>query len=144
MAGFGSSEPRDEAERLVAAVRRFHTESGYGVGPAQVRAIDALCADPTLGRAWLLADGRGRDVGYALACWRCSIDHGGRVAVLDDLRVEPGARGRGLGTQLLNTALAQMEQVGARRSSSRPTRRTRPRCPSTAAWASRRRAPRCS
>jgi hypothetical protein len=75
---------RREAERLVAAVRRFHGESGHGVDPTQAAAIHALCSEPSLGRAWLLADGRGRDVGYALACWRHSIDHDGRVAVLDD------------------------------------------------------------
>lgn len=100
---------RDEAGRLVAAVRRFHGESGHEVGPSQVAAIHILCADPTLGRAWLLADGRGRDVGYALAHWRHSIDHGGRVAVLDDLWIESGLRGRELGARLLRAALAGMD-----------------------------------
>ena len=104
---------RDEAGRLVAAVRRFHDESGHEVGPEQAAAIHALCADASLGRAWLLTDGR-RDVGYALAYWRHSIDHGGRVAVLDDLWVEPGLRGRGSGTHLLRAALAHMEGSGAR------------------------------
>jgi ribosomal protein S18 acetylase RimI-like enzyme len=104
---------RDEADRLVAAVRRFHAESGHGVGAAQAGAIHALCSDASLGRAWLLADG-GRDVGYALAYWRHSIDHGGRVAMLDDLWIEPDHRGSGLGTHLLGAALADMEQSGAR------------------------------
>ncbi len=57
---------------------------------------------------------RGRDVGYALACWRDSIDHGGRVAVLDDLWIEPGLRGRGLGARLLKAAVADMSASGAR------------------------------
>ena len=104
---------QDDAGRLVAALRRFHGESGHEVGPAQSLAVDALCANPALGRAWLLADGR-RAVGYALAYWRHSIDHGGRVAVLDDLWIEPGLRGRGLGARLLGAALAQMEEAGAR------------------------------
>ena len=55
-----------------------------------------------------------RDVGYALAYWRHSVDHGGRVAVLDDLWIEPGHRGRGLGGHLLRAALAAMERTGAR------------------------------
>jgi ribosomal protein S18 acetylase RimI-like enzyme len=104
---------RDEAERLVAAVRRFHGETGHDVGPAQAEAIHALCSDATLGLAWLLAAGR-RDVGYALAYRRHSIDHGGRVAVLDDLWVEPGLRGRGLGAHLLRAALADLEVAGSR------------------------------
>ena len=103
-----------EAGRLVAAVRRFHGESGREVGPAQAMAVHALCSDPSLGRAWLLADGRGRDVGYALAYWRHSIDHGGRVAVLDDLWMDAGLRGRGLGRRLMEAALADMSACGAR------------------------------
>jgi GNAT superfamily N-acetyltransferase len=103
-----------EAGRLVAAVRRFHGESRHAVGPEQVAAIHTLCSHAALGRAWLLADGRGRDVGYALAYWRHSIDHGGRVAVLDDLWVEPGLRGRGLGARLLRAALADVSGAGAR------------------------------
>jgi ribosomal protein S18 acetylase RimI-like enzyme len=102
-----------EAGRLVAAVRRFHGESGHEVGPAQAAAIFDLCSDASLGRAWLLSDGR-QDVGYALAYWRHSLDHGGRIAVLDDLWIEPGLRGRGLGARLLRTAMAGMTAVGAR------------------------------
>ena len=102
-----------EAERLVAAVRRFHGESGHGVDPTQAAAIHALCSDASLGRAWLLTDER-RDVGYALAYWRHSIDHDGRIAVLDDLWIEPGLRGRGLGARLLGAALAQIEEAGVR------------------------------
>jgi ribosomal protein S18 acetylase RimI-like enzyme len=102
-----------EAERVTEAVRRFHAESGHAIGGAQAAAILALCSDAALGRAWLLAEGR-RDVGYALAYWRQSVDHGGRMAVLDDLWIEPGLRGRGLGTHLLGAALAGMVNAGAR------------------------------
>ena len=103
-----------DAGRVVAAVRCFHAESSHEVGPSQAAAIRDLCSYASLGRAWLLTDGRGRDVGYALAYWRHSIDHGGRVAVLDDLWVEPGLRGRGLGTRLLRAAMAGMAEAGAR------------------------------
>jgi ribosomal protein S18 acetylase RimI-like enzyme len=105
--------PRD-AGRLAAAVRRFHGESGHEVGPAQAAATRDLCSDASLGRAWLLADGRGRDAGYALAYRRHSIDHGGRVAVLDDLWIDAALRGRGLGRRLMDAVLADMSACGAR------------------------------
>lgn len=101
------------ADRLVAAVRRFHGESGHEVGAAQEAAIRALCGDGSLGRAWLLTVEE-QDSGYALACWRHSIDHGGRIAVLDDLWVDPDFRGRGLGRALLEAALADAIADGAR------------------------------
>ena len=104
---------RDKAGRPVAAVRRFHGESGHEVRSEQATAVHDLCSDASLGRAWLLTDER-RDVGYALACWRHSIDHDGRIAVLDDLWIEPGLRGRGLGARLLGAALAQIEEAGVR------------------------------
>ena len=103
-----------EAGPLVAAVRRFHGESGREVGPAQAAATRDLCSDPALGRAWLLADGRGRDVGYALAYWRHSIDQGGRVAVLDDLWIDAALRARALGRRLTEAVLADMSACGAR------------------------------
>lgn len=101
------------ADRLIAAVRRFHGESGHEIGAAQEAAIRALCADGSLGRAWLLTV-EGQVAGYALACWRHSIDHGGRIAVLDDLWIDPDFRGRGLGRALLEAALADAAANGAR------------------------------
>src|SRR4051794_210653 len=97
-----------EAERVGEAVRRFHAESSHEVRPAQAAAIRDLCSDASLGRAWFLTDGRGRDVGYALAYWRHSIDHGGRVAVLDDLWIDAAFRGRGLGRRLLGAVLVEV------------------------------------
>jgi ribosomal protein S18 acetylase RimI-like enzyme len=102
-----------EVGRLTVAVRHFHGESGHEVGPVQAAAIRDLCSDALLGRAWLLTDGR-QDVGYALAYWRHSIDHGGRVAVLDDLWIDSAFRGQGLGRRLLGAVLAEVSGVGAR------------------------------
>jgi ribosomal protein S18 acetylase RimI-like enzyme len=103
-----------EAGRRVAAVRRFHGESGRASDPAQAMTVHALCSDPSLGRAGVAAGGRARHVGCALAYWRHSIDHGGRVAVLDDLWIDAALRGRGLGRRLTEAVLADMSASGAR------------------------------
>ena len=102
-----------EANRLIALVRAFHGESGYAVSGDQVEAIRQLCVDSTLGRAWMLAVGD-RDVGYALAYYRHSIDHGGRIAVLDDLWVTVNRRGHGLGARLLEAVCEDLRALGAR------------------------------
>jgi ribosomal protein S18 acetylase RimI-like enzyme len=102
-----------EANRLIALVRAFHEESGRAVGGDQVEAIRQLCLDSILGRAWMLAVGD-RDVGYALAYYRHSIDHGGRIAVLDDLWVTVNRRGHGLGARLLEAVCEDLRALGAR------------------------------
>lgn len=102
-----------EANRLIELVRAFHEESGHAVSREHVEAIRQLCADSTLGQAWLLAVGD-RDVGYALAYLRHSIDHGGRIAVLDDLWVTVSRRGQGLGARLLKAVCEDLRAVGAR------------------------------
>jgi predicted N-acetyltransferase YhbS len=55
-----------------------------------------------------------RDVGYALAYYRHSIDHGGRIAVLDDLWVTVNRRGQGLGARLLKAVCEDLRALGAR------------------------------
>jgi GNAT superfamily N-acetyltransferase len=102
-----------EANRLIALVRAFHGESGHAVSGDQVEAIRQLCVDPTFGRAWMLAVGD-RDVGYALAYYRHSIDYGGRIAVLDDLWVTVNRRGHGLGARLLEAVCEDLRALGAR------------------------------
>ena len=102
-----------EADRLITLVRAFHGESGHAVGGEQVAAIRQLCVDSTLGRAWMLAV-ENQDIGYALAYYRHSIDHGGSIAVLDDLWVTVNRRGHGLGALLLEAAVEHLRALGAR------------------------------
>ena len=64
--GFRAVEAgRDEAGRLVAAVRRFRGASGNEVGSEQATAVHDLCSDASLGRAWLLAVPGAMDAGLA-------------------------------------------------------------------------------
>jgi len=83
-----------EASRLIGLVRAFHGESGHVVGPEQAEAIRQLCANSPLGQAWVLTIDD-RDIGYGLAYFRHSIDHGGRIAALDDLWISADRRGQG-------------------------------------------------
>jgi ribosomal protein S18 acetylase RimI-like enzyme len=103
----------NEADRLIQLVRAFHGESEHAVGPEQAEAIRQLCADSTLGRAWMLTV-EDRDIGYSLVYFRHSIDHGGRIAVLDDLWIIADRRGEGLGARLLKTVCEASRTMGMR------------------------------
>lgn len=89
-----------DADRLIALVTAFHGETGHAPEERQTAALVRMLAGPALGRAWIAVEG-GSDVGYGLALFRHSIDHGGPVAFLDDLYIAPDRRRHGLGGLLL-------------------------------------------
>ncbi|WP_242390270.1 GNAT family N-acetyltransferase [Polymorphum gilvum] len=101
------------ADDIVAMARRFHAETGYPMDRVQEDALRTLLVDASLGRAWL-ATYRGDRVGYAIALYRHSIDHGGRVALVDDLYLLEGARGRGLGRRFLRAICRDLADFGIR------------------------------
>lgn len=72
-----------------------------------------LLGNPAYGRVFLLyADGR--PVGYALVALGFSVEHGGRVALLDELFVQPATRGRGVGSIVLRLLQSSCRKFGAR------------------------------
>ena len=103
----------NDASRLIGLVRAFHGESGHAVVPEQAEAIRQLCANSPFGQAWVLTIDD-RDIGYGLVYFRHSIDHGGRIAVLDDLWITTDRRGQGQGALLLRTICEDLRAMGAR------------------------------
>jgi len=61
----------------------------------------------------LVAVERGRPVGMAAVSFVWPLEHGGRSSWLEELYVEPAARGRGIGTRLLEAALRVAAEAGA-------------------------------
>lgn len=76
--------------------------------------LGALLADPSLGRV-LLAVHEEQVIGYLTLTFGYSIEHRGRDALVDELYVEPGARGSGSGTQLLDGAADLCRVLGIAR-----------------------------
>jgi ribosomal protein S18 acetylase RimI-like enzyme len=73
--------------------------------------VRTLRADPRLGGVWLLEQA-GRVVGYLVltVCW--SLEFAGRYALVDELYVREGERGRGLGARALEQAVEACRALG--------------------------------
>jgi GNAT superfamily N-acetyltransferase len=96
-------------ETLFAAEAEFTPDA-----PAHARGIAMILADPSIGR-FLVARRAGRVVGMVGLLFTVSTALGARVAMLEDMVVAPEARGQGLGTRLIEAAIAAARQDGCRR-----------------------------
>jgi GNAT superfamily N-acetyltransferase len=102
----------DDIERLVALMAEFYAEGGYLLDHRRAAGIFAeLVADARLGQVWLIQAGS-RAVGHVVVTVCYSMEYGGLIAIVDDLYVQPGYRGRGLAT----AALAEVRAWCAARS----------------------------
>jgi GNAT superfamily N-acetyltransferase len=100
---------------LVAAYWQFENLEGFE--PRNVGAqLERLLSSDHLGAGWLaLSDGRA--VGYLLAVYVFSLEHGGLTAEIDEFFVAPEGRGAGIGGLLLGAAEAEFVRTGCRNTS---------------------------
>ncbi|MGH0030663.1 MAG: N-acetyltransferase family protein [Myxococcota bacterium] len=97
--------------RLMAA---FYAESGYSLDEAAAaRALADLVGGTSLGRIWLIESG-GEPAGYVAVTFGFSLEYFGRDAFVDDLYLEPGFRGKGLGTRVLAAVEPLCRDLGVR------------------------------
>lgn len=93
----------------------FGQEVEFAPDPeAQRRGLEAILADPDVGLI-LVARREGRVIGMANLLFTVSTALGARVAILDDLVVDPTERGAGVGSALLERAIASAREQGCRR-----------------------------
>lgn len=100
---------------LVAAYWRFERLEGFEPGGVGAQLARLLSSDH-LGAGWL-AQSDGRAVGYLLAVYVFSLEHGGLTAEIDEFFVAPEGRGGGTGGRLLAAAEAEFIRAGCRNSS---------------------------
>ena len=82
---------------------------------AQQRGLAAIIAEPSIGQILLARDDSGAVIGMVSLLLSISTALGARVALLEDMVVNPQARNSGLGSQLLQAAIVQARQLGCRR-----------------------------
>ena len=82
--------------------------------PERLRALaEKLIAAPDgEGMLFVADDGEG-PVGFASVDWKWSTTRAARIAVMEDLYVAPGARGRGLADELIAACAARARELGA-------------------------------
>lgn len=76
-------------------------------------ALGALLANPALGEIWLV-EVAGQAVGYVALTFGFSLECGGRDAYIDELFLRASHRGQGIGTRVIQRALARCAELGIR------------------------------
>lgn len=104
--------PDDAATLLPLVEEYWRFEDLPGFEPARVgRELRRMLSEPRLGAAWLAESG-GRTIGYLLAVYVFSLEHGGMTAEIDEFFVLASARGSGSGGALLRMAEAEFTAAG--------------------------------
>ncbi len=103
-----------QVQRLLPLVRAYC--DFYSVAPSNESLLlvsRALIADPIHEGVQLLAIDGGRDVGFATIYWSWETTTGGRIGVMNDLYVDASARGRGVGSALIEECVQRARAHGA-------------------------------
>ena len=101
-----------DLDGLVPLVRAYHEFEHVVLSDAQrVAALKPLLTDASLGRIWLIRM-RGCLVGYIAVCFGYSIEFIGKDAFVDEFFIEPGWRGRGIGSKVLTAICREATRLG--------------------------------
>jgi GNAT superfamily N-acetyltransferase len=90
---------------LLEMIHDFYREERIHFDERLVRKGLAACWQDGLGAVFLLGDGRGKWCGYLVVSICCSIEYGGRYALLDELYLRSAMRGRGWGRRGIERAV---------------------------------------
>jgi ribosomal protein S18 acetylase RimI-like enzyme len=107
-----TSADHDAVRRMVRALY-IEDPSPHAPGDADVARTLAVLADDRRGTALVVDDGAGPAFGYVFLARLWSNELGGDIVFIDELWVAPERRGRGVGTALIEHAMAALRERGA-------------------------------
>ena len=91
----------EHLDKLVTLVEAFHAEAGIASTDEQRRAgLAPLLEGIPHGAAYLIGPPRA-PIGYVVICFGWSVEFGGLDAMIDEIYVRPGVRGRGIATEAM-------------------------------------------
>ena len=102
-----------DVPRIAALVQQYwQFEAIAGFDQPRIESLlQDLVAAPERGACWI-AESAGQPLGYVLAAFIFSLEHGGLMAEIDELFVTPAGRCAGVGSQLLQAAERDFETRG--------------------------------
>lgn len=104
----------EHLEKVVALCDAFHTEEGIvQTDDGRRAALTPLLDGSPYGAIYLIGPPRA-PIGYMVVCFGWSVEFGGLDAILDELYVRPGVRGRGIATESLIALPRALAEGGLR------------------------------
>jgi len=95
-----------DLETLLGMMRRLQLDDPWSEPfhePTLRANLAELLQNPIYGVAYIVREASA-PIGYLVLCFEYSLEYRGKGAWIDELFVEPGHRGKGIGTQLLDLA----------------------------------------
>ncbi|MGJ8618384.1 MAG: GNAT family N-acetyltransferase, partial [Sulfitobacter sp.] len=91
----------EHLDRLIALVTAFHAEEGIEMkDEARGAGVAPLLDGIPHGAAYLIGPPRA-PIGYIVITFGWSVEFGGLDAIIDELYIRPGVRGRGIASEAL-------------------------------------------
>lgn len=104
----------EHLEKLVTLVEAFHTEEGISSTDDTRRAgVLPLLEGIPHGCAYLIGPPNA-PIGYIVICFGWSVEFGGMDAIIDELFIRPGVRGRGIASEALIALPRALSAFGLR------------------------------
>jgi len=112
--GFRPARSGDVAV-IVELMRTYYAEDGYPFDPGvSAGLLQRLISEPELGALWAAVTGAGEVIGYLSVTLGFSLEFGGRDAFIDELFIDAGHRGAGLGNAAVALAIDYCRDHGVR------------------------------
>ena len=110
---FRLAQPAD-VDQLIGFMRRLYEHDGTPFDETTARrALEGIVRDRSLGRVWMIGDGR-ETFGYVVLTLGYSLEYRGRDAFVDELFIQASRRRQGIGTRALRFVEQACRDLGVR------------------------------
>ena len=104
----------DHLDKLTQLCAAFHEGEGIvQTNEARRAALSPLLDGSPYGAAYLIGPPRA-PIGYIVVCFGWSVEFGGLDAIVDELYIRPGVRGRGIASEALTALPRALAEGGLR------------------------------